>query len=906
VSLQSVPAVILASIVIFIGTHDLSVFFRRPKYNEHLTFFLTCLAIGFYDICCAFLYSAPSWVDGASWQRMQLVATALLCAVMPWFLFNFYADVLPVSRSAKTITATLSGFFLLAATAIVLNPGRLFWPGNQPLVKTIRLPLGLRVVYNEVQLGPLADLMNLLAVALVVILAVVIFRAFFRARRRGIVPLAVVVILILLCLLSDTLIARGALQFVYTSEYALMGLAMLIAQSLSRKVVDAGRTREALRESEARYRDIFQHSAVPLWMEDISELRTMLRVLQCGGACDLAAYLKNNPDFVRKAVHCIQVIDVNDAAIRLYEAEAKEDLLGPLDRTLDADALAHFAESILAIAQGKGAYENESTARTLRGKRLNLLVSTYIARETDVNSGMLVSVLDITARKKAEEKLRSFIEQSTEAIFLVDEDGRVVEFNSSAEKLSGISRSEALGMRAVNLIARSYPSEGRTPRLAQRLEALYREAMENGQADFLNRPITGTLQRPDGTRRDFVQFVFPIRTSAGIMLGSISHDTTETRKIEEALRVSEERLRQAQKMEAIGTLAGGIAHDFNNLLTGILGHSSLLLDELPADSPLAADVAAIEASAQRASELARQILTFSRQDPRIEMGPVNPKTVVDEVVRLLQRTVDKSVAIEARSSCAQLRVLANAGQLHQAILNLCINACEAMPRGGKLLIETGQEDDRATITVTDSGIGMGEALQKRIFEPFFTTKEQGRGLGLPMVFGIVRGHGGDITVQSEPGKGTTFRALLPLIDEQPVVPAKDKEQPRGGRETVLVIDDEPYVRRLLTRILERAGYTVLVAEDGARGLSVFEQSRGAVDLVVLDVSMPGMSGAEVHERLVALAPDVKIVLSSGYSDDERISRILARGVRTFLRKPYRADAVLRAVREALDGQVAHA
>jgi signal transduction histidine kinase/CheY-like chemotaxis protein len=428
--------------------------------------------------------------------------------------------------------------------------------------------------------------------------------------------------------------------------------------------------------------------------------------------------------------------------------------------------------------------------------------------------------------------------------------------------------------------------------------------MASGQADFLNRPITGTLQRPDGTRRDFVQFVFPIHTSAGFMFGSISHDTTETRRIEDALRQSEERLRQAQKMEAIGTLAGGIAHDFNNLLTGILGHSSLLLEELPAGSPLAADVAAIETSAHRASELARQILTFARQDPRIDMGPVDPNTVVEEVVRLLQRTVDKSVAIETRMSRSPLRVLGNAGQLHQAILNLCINACEAMPRGGKLLVETGREDDRAAITVTDSGIGIAEAQQKRIFEPFFTTKEQGRGLGLPMVFGIVRGHGGDIVVQSEPGKGTTFRTLLPLIDEQPVVAAKDKEPPRGGRETILVIDDEPYVRRLLTRILERAGYTALMAEDGAQGLSVFEQNRGAVDLVVLDVSMPGMSGAEVHERLVAMAPGVKIVLSSGYSDDERISQILDRGVRTFLRKPYRVDSFLRAVREALDGQVA--
>ena len=900
-SVQSIPAVILASIVIFIGAHNLSVFFRCPRNNEHLTFFFTCLAVGFYDVCCVLLYNSPSPVQGASWQRMQLAATALLCAIMPWFLFDFYADVLQVTPGTKTITAGLSVFFILAGTVSILNPARLFWPGSVPLVKTIRLPFGMSVVYNEVGLGPLADLMNLLAVATVVILSAVILRAFFRARRKGIIPLAIVVMLILLCLLSDTLVARGALQFVYTSEYALMGLAMLIAQSLSRKVVDAGLAQEALRASETRYRNIFQHSAVPLLAEDISGLRAMLHELKTGGVSDLVVYLKANPDFVLRAVHQIRVVDVNDAALRLYEAESKEDLLGPLDRTLDRDALPQFVKSIVAIAEGRDSYENESTARTLRGKRLDVVVSSHVPKDTDEVGGLLVSVIDITARKRAEEKLRSFIEQSTEAIFLVDENGRVVEFNPSAEKLLGIPRAEALALHALDLIARFSPSEKWSARQPEGLEAQYRAAMAKGNAAFLNRPLEGTVQRPDGTRSDFVLFMFPIRTGAGFMLGSISHDTTETRRIEEALRLSEERLRHAQKMEAIGTLAGGIAHDFNNLLTGILGHSSLLLEEMPAGSPLATDVQSIESSAQRASELARQILTFSRQDPRIEMCPVDPNAVVAEVARLLERTIDKSVAIDTRLCAAPLRILANAGQVHQAILNLGINACEAMPQGGRLVIGTSREEAGAVITVTDTGTGIGEDLRQKIFDPFFTTKGQGRGLGLPMVYGIVRGHGGDITVSSEPGRGTTFRICLPLTDKEAAIVTGSAERPRGGHETVLVIDDEPYVRRILTRILERAGYTVLPAEDGEAGLAAFEGSRGSVDLVVLDVSMPGMGGAEVHERLVAVDPAVKVLLTSGYSDDERISSILARGVRTFLVKPYKVEAVLRAVRKALDG-----
>jgi nitrogen-specific signal transduction histidine kinase/CheY-like chemotaxis protein len=394
-----------------------------------------------------------------------------------------------------------------------------------------------------------------------------------------------------------------------------------------------------------------------------------------------------------------------------------------------------------------------------------------------------------------------------------------------------------------------------------------------------------------------------LRVAGKPLVFVLAHDITEHIRLEE-------RLRQAQKMEAIGTLAGGIAHDFNNILTGILGYSTLLLEELPSDSPLSEDVQAIESSARRAAELTQQLLTLSRKNPRVPLAPIDPNSVVTEVVRLLERTIDKSVSIRTSLAEAVNTVNGNTGQLHQALLNLCLNARDAMPGGGEIVIETRnadpadracvEDDRRVFITVRDSGIGMDVAVQERIFEPFFTTKEQGRGLGLAMVYGIVRGHGGDIHVQSAPGKGATFVLSFPACGGSAEGQAVPGGHSAGGNETILIVDDEDGVRGVLTRILERAGYSVIQAEDGLRGVEIFREHVGRIDLVVLDMAMPRMSGAEAYDRFVEIDPGTRILISSGYSEEGRAAEILARGARGFLKKPYGNETVLAMVRATLD------
>jgi CheY-like chemotaxis protein len=326
------------------------------------------------------------------------------------------------------------------------------------------------------------------------------------------------------------------------------------------------------------------------------------------------------------------------------------------------------------------------------------------------------------------------------------------------------------------------------------------------------------------------------------------------------------------------------------------------------------DVETIIRSARRGSELTRQLLTFARRR-RIEVHSLSLNDIAREVIGLLKRTIDKAIAIEPYLADDLATVEGNAGQIQQMLLNLCLNARDAMPQGGQLIIETqnvtlSEEKARTELnleagqyvllSVTDTGIGMDAETQQHLFEPFFTTKDQGRGLGLAMAFGIVRGHGGAIHVYSEPGQGSTFKVYLPVASRPTEDTALEEVEVAGGTETVLVVDDEEPVRALLRRILEEGGYTVLLTTDGFEAVELYTRLSTKIDLVVLDIIMPQMSGWETYERLREINPEVKVLLSSGYSENGQAQDILAAGARGFLQKPYDLRAVLRKVREVLD------
>jgi GAF domain-containing protein/nitrogen-specific signal transduction histidine kinase/CheY-like chemotaxis protein len=397
----------------------------------------------------------------------------------------------------------------------------------------------------------------------------------------------------------------------------------------------------------------------------------------------------------------------------------------------------------------------------------------------------------------------------------------------------------------------------------------------------------------------------------------VSHaDVTSRRLAEDTLRERDEQARQLQKMEAIGRLAGGIAHDFNNLLTVIAGRSQLMLRRLRPEDPVRRDAALVHQTAERAAALTRQLLAFSRKQvlqPRV----VDLGDIVRDLVPMLQRLLGEDVELTVRSTESPVKVKADPSHLEQVIVNLAINARDAMPRGGRLAMTIAREEldpsfcERhggrpglhAVLTVSDTGVGMSEDVRSRVFEPFFTTKPAGRGtgLGLSTVYGIVRQHDGAVTVESAPGHGSTFRVYLPLIDERAgVEPPAEAAPPAGGSETILLVEDASEVRTLARDLLREQGYTVLEAATAAEALEIGERHHAPIHLLVTDVVMPRMSGREVAERLLALRPDLRVLYISGYPDDVLAPHDVDGADRALLAKPFTAGTLARAVRRILD------
>ncbi|NDY43409.1 response regulator [Dissulfurirhabdus thermomarina] len=419
----------------------------------------------------------------------------------------------------------------------------------------------------------------------------------------------------------------------------------------------------------------------------------------------------------------------------------------------------------------------------------------------------------------------------------------------------------------------------------------------------------------------------PVR--AGVRLSSLNilHDITSLRHTQAELEKTNAQLLQAQKMEAMGTLAGGIAHDFNNLLAGVLGAASVLKTLIPEEGEAQRYLSFIETAGERGADLCRRLLTFSRRG-RGEARAVDLNRCVDNVVSLLSETVDRGIELEVACEPGLAPVFGDPALVEQVLMNLAINAVQAMggtscgKAGGRLALETfsvepgtrlpdgtrvGADEAYVAVRVTDTGCGMPEGIRSRIFDPFFTTKEPGKGtgLGLAVVYGVVQDHGGQVEVESRPGEGSSFTVYLPRADHEAAPAAKTAPRPGGspkGVGTILVVDDEPMLLELLADVLGRAGYEVLTAGDGVEALRVYEAAGGGVDLVVLDVMMPGMNGLEVFRRLREMDPKVQVLFASGYAQDSQMRRALDEGACGFIAKPFSVVELGVKVRRALKGR----
>ena len=412
-----------------------------------------------------------------------------------------------------------------------------------------------------------------------------------------------------------------------------------------------------------------------------------------------------------------------------------------------------------------------------------------------------------------------------------------------------------------------------------------------------------------------------LRIPVLLILATFYGVTAERVRTDVGKRASlEEQLRQSQKLEAIGRLAGGIAHDFNNILTAIMGYSSLLQCGLDKGDPKQQEVEEIKKAVRRASSLIQQLLAFSRRQV-LQLRVLDLNAVLKNIQQLLQRLIGEDTELIILPTPALGHVKADPGQIEQVLMNLALNARDAMPKGGKVTIETAnvmvdeafarrhlipQPGPYIMLSVTDTGSGMDEETQAHIFEPFFTTKEQGKGtgLGLATVYGIVKQSGGSIFVYSKPGKGATCKIYLPRVDEAVTVveSVSATVEPLKGSETILLVEDEEPVRELVRKVLERNGYRILEARHGDEAIKICAQHKGEISLLVTDVVMPRMSGREVAERLLLSHPKMKVLYLSGYTDDAVVRHGVLQSMTAFLQKPFTPDALAHKVREVLDSK----
>jgi two-component system, cell cycle sensor histidine kinase and response regulator CckA len=638
-------------------------------------------------------------------------------------------------------------------------------------------------------------------------------------------------------------------------------------------VTERKRTEEALRESEARFRTFVDHAADGFFLHDNGDQGRILDVNR--QACESLGY-------------------------------AREELIGRtamlFDHWLTPAQLMRIAERVMA---GEAfAFETRHT----RKDGTDFPVEIHIRQFFHGGRHLGLSLArDITERKQSEralseshDLLRALVEGSPDPIYAKDLRGRYLMINSAGAKLLGKSVEDVIGKEDDALLP---------PDAARAIRELDMRILITGEKESFEETVSAP-----GTRI-FHLTKAPFRDRQGNVIGlvGISRDVTEMKRLEADLR-------QAQKLEAIGRLAGGVAHDFNNLLGVIIGYSELVFNRLRPDDDNRELIYEAQKAADRAAGLTRQLLAFSRKQV-LQPQVINLNPLLADMGKLLQRLIGDGIEVTLALEPDLWMAQVDPGQFEQAVINLAVNARDAMGGKGSLVIETrntrldegyaaehpdARPGEYVVLSISDNGHGMDEATKARIFEPFFTTKEAGKGtgLGLAMVYGFVKQTGGHVEVDSEPGRGTTFRQFLPRtgLTETILKQAQEDLRVSGGAETILLVEDEEALRTMLRQVLQSYGYTVLEARDGQDGLWMAGQYPGALHVLVTDLVMPRMGGRELADNLARQRPDLRILFISGHTEDPVLQRGESPSGAAFIQKPFSPLVLARKVRQLLDAQ----
>ncbi len=646
-------------------------------------------------------------------------------------------------------------------------------------------------------------------------------------------------------------------------------------RGIVRDITERKRAEEALRENEERYQALFEQAIVPVYIFDPHTKRV----------------LEANSEFFRILGYSVEELET----LHVY------DFIAHNKESVDRDI-----EHVLKEGSRDIGVRNW---RRKDGTLVHVIVTASLIQQHGKDIVCIIAN-DITELKQAEEdlrqseqKYRSLFEESKDEVYITTPEGKILDVNPAGVKLFGYSSKEEL--LRVDIPRQLYWNSHQREEYKRLLDK------QGYVKDF-----ELEMKTKDGKKIVVLDTGSVVRDSSGNIVAyrGIVRDITERKSLEEQLRHS-------QKLESLGTLVGGIAHDFNNILGIIIGHASLLQVASIDKEEVSRRAEAIMEATERGASLVKQMMTFARKTEPV-FQPLDLNMLVKEFAKMINETFPKTIKVCSRIAQDLPPVVSDATQIHQVLLNLCINARDAMPKGGTLTISTKRVNaeklgrrfpnltaqEYVVLTVADTGIGMDKNTQRRLFEPFFTTKPPGHGtgLGLATVYGIVSSHGGFIHVESEPGKGAAFRVYMPAA-EKPVLYYQTSDlsdvEVNGGSETILIVDDEEYLRQFMESLLISKGYNILIAKDGEQAVEIYREHHKNIALVISDMGLPRLSGEDVFRQIRKVNPNAKVILASGLVEPVLESELLKAGVQEFIMKPYTQTEVLVKTRKVLDAKI---